>query len=1186
MSCRWMRHLKAVALVVLFMMCAILTPSIFAQNANSSIRGTVTDVSGAVLSGAAVDLMNVGTGQHLSTTSSSDGFYTFTNLSPANYKVTASATGFAAWVGVLTLRVSQSALVDPKLNAASVTTQVTVKDVTPIIDQVNATLSDVKEATRIETIPLQSRNILNLLNFSPGVVAGGFAGAGAGYTRVNGIPGGSLDYLVDGQTMTNRFTNELQTNPQPVPTFQEAKIISSNGNAQYSRPGIVELVTKSGTNHFHGQLFELNRNTLLEARTYNSGPSIPYLMHNEFGGQVGGPVIIPKLYHGRDKTFFFVDLEGIRENSAAVSEFQVPLPNWKAGNFSTFVDNNGAPITIYDPATTTLDAATGSYVRKQMSYNGALNVINPNRINSVAAKVMSHIPDPNIPGAVVYQTNNYAVPSQPAFTHNRFYTGKVDQLFGPNRLAMRYTYTNLNQERPYLLLNPDVVQESGHNGAIVFTQVIGANAINVLRGGVQYHHNYTGPQPITPPITQSLGLPTYPDTVAWPGFYWDDQYSSYLAGIDRDNPKDFPDSTITGSDQFSYNRGNHQLMFGFEFQNYRVNTYEKGQPGGDYSLTAVDGATHGGFFTGLMDPKLAAQGTYDQSVFDTGSALADFLLGYLDYADLNVYPIFHTEQSEYAAFAQDDWRATQNLTINFGLRWTYWTPFRDTAGQQSTLNLNSPGGPTVVYPGSGAPNLDPAVVAAYKKAGLPLESATAAGFPSSLWNMPKFNWDPRIGFAYQLNTKTVLRGGFGVYHWVMPLVQYQQQTRRNAPFSYSFQFQPSFVDNAAAELEFPIASPQYGGPQPLTAFMLGKIILNTNALAIQQGSGWNITPWDVNYHPQTVQEYNLTLERELPGHVGAQISYVGNRSTHLVVSDPINAEIPRALAPPGATDPQRRIYPNFNTSNVNTMDLMRFDGYSNSNELQTQIQHTFGSGLLLQAFYTWSRTLGTVQGQNNSYKTLEMLPAALTNNAPESQRLRAVYGPDSDLPSHTFSINGHYEFPFGRGKKFLSDARGWRNALVSGYNISPFFYWRSGLYFSPYSYNSTSSRSYPVVLAPGKTGILPEGKRSPKRWFDASVQEPGQPYTGQTYISRSGTDVDFLPNIPRNYMTGPGFNNLDATIYKLTPLTRGTVLDIEAQIFNVYNHQNLSLPNNTGVITSPVSGSLPRLIQLQAKYIF
>jgi hypothetical protein len=281
--------------VSVLLLCGVFTIATFAQNSNSTIDGTVRDTSGAVVSGATVAITNVGTSQQLSTTSGQDGFYTFTNLSPSDYKVSVSAPGFAQWVGVLILRVSQTALVDLKLNAASVATQVTVKDVTPIIDKVDPTLSDVKNATTIETLPVQNRSILNVLAFSPGVVAGSYGGSGNGWTRVNGVPGGSRDYLVDGQTMVNRNTNELQANPQPLPTFQEVKIITSNGDAQYSRPGIVELVTKSGTNQFHGQAFELNQNTLLQARTFNSGPSIPYLQHNEYGGQLGGPVWIPNI---------------------------------------------------------------------------------------------------------------------------------------------------------------------------------------------------------------------------------------------------------------------------------------------------------------------------------------------------------------------------------------------------------------------------------------------------------------------------------------------------------------------------------------------------------------------------------------------------------------------------------------------------------------------------------------------------------------------------------------------------------------------------------------------------------------------------------------------------------------------------------------------------------------------------
>ncbi|MFZ0518989.1 MAG: carboxypeptidase-like regulatory domain-containing protein, partial [Acidobacteriaceae bacterium] len=189
---------KIYKVFLLFLMVGVISLGAFGQTANSTIQCTVKDASGAVVPGATITLVNIGTTQQLTTTSRSDGFYTFADLSPANYQLSVSATGFAKWVGVLTLRVSQSALVDATLNAASVATQVTVQDVTPIIDSVDPTLSDVKNATAISTIPVQNRSILNILAFSPGVVANNYGGSGGGYTRVNGVIGGSLAYLVDG----------------------------------------------------------------------------------------------------------------------------------------------------------------------------------------------------------------------------------------------------------------------------------------------------------------------------------------------------------------------------------------------------------------------------------------------------------------------------------------------------------------------------------------------------------------------------------------------------------------------------------------------------------------------------------------------------------------------------------------------------------------------------------------------------------------------------------------------------------------------------------------------------------------------------------------------------------------------------------------------------------------------------
>jgi hypothetical protein len=219
------------------------------------------------------------------------------------------------------------------------------------------------------------------------------------------------------------------------------------------------------------------------------------------------------------------------------------------------------------------------------------------------------------------------------------------------------------------------------------------------------------------------------------------------------------------------------------------------------------------------------------------------------------------------------------------------------------------------------------------------------------------------------------------------------------------------------------------------------------------------------------------------------------------------------------------------------------------------------------------------------------LNSPLSSGASKSQRLRAVYAPDPTLPTKTFSFNAHYELPFGQGKRYLGNAHGLMNALVSGFNISPFFLWHSGFYFAPYysqfGSGSVSGNGRAINLAPGKNGILPEGQRTRKHWFDYQVPyDPtsGAPYAGQTYIYGTPLQGDFRNNIPPDYMTGPGFNELDATVYKLTPLGKGTVLDIEAQVFNAYNHQNLALPNNKGIITAPIGS--PRLIQLQAKFIF
>jgi Carboxypeptidase regulatory-like domain/TonB-dependent Receptor Plug Domain/TonB dependent receptor len=1201
-----------------------------AQISNGTIRGTVTDHSGAVLADATVNLVKEGTDEHYADQSNKEGYYTFTALSPGNYVVKVSAAGFEPWEGKLTLRVAQEAVIDASLKPGSVTATVTVNDVTPVIDAGDATLSDVKDSTRIDTLPLENSNFLNVLNFSPGVVAGSYGGQGSGYTRVNGIPGGSITFQVDGQSANDRFTNDLQATPQALQTIQELKVTTSNGSAEYGTPGVVDVVTKGGTNQLHGQVHEIYQTGGYEATGYNANPS--HLVHNDFGGQVGGPVRIPKLYNGKDKTFFFFDVNKQIQHKLGADGELVPQTDWTQGDFSDYVDVQGNPVTIYDPLTGVYDPSTG-YVTRQ-PFPG--NKIPQGRINPIAAKIMTYLPTPNLacPQQSCYTSGspNWLSPSGTALDDLIRYTGKLDQVLGKNLLSARYTYTNENQLGPAFggysgtLLNPQSRIWGGHNGVLSYTTPIGAHAVNEARFGVQVFNMFSGPIPL-PGLMASLGLPVYPGTVAWDGFYWYDSNQYYMASIDRPNPKSQPNQNVTLGDNFSLSRGKHELKVGFQATNTRVNTTEGQNPGGNNGFD--------GDFTALQAPGTVINQTSGANTVnyskDTGAGLADMLLGETDYSFYEAVPIFHTRQSDIDGFAQDNWKLSSRLTLNLGVRYEYWTPYTDAGGLSSTLDFNGnasgsctvPGSltggatqacvtpgttgypawfgqtqPTVVIPNSGK-DQDAGVLAAYEAIGLPVETASKAGISSSLWNMPKNNWAPRLGFAYQFNDKTVIRGGYGVYFWTMPLVQYQQNTRDNDPWFVGVTNQTDFNNDLGAELSFPFGPSGLGGQCNCTRLppnysdprQLGKVTVNPSAGAAING-GFAIAAWDPNYKAQQAKEWNLTLERALPSNWAVSLGYVGNHGSNLVDYDPINADLPRELITGAAysAPAARRPYPIYGDAGESSMDEFRFNGYSNHNELRAEAKHTFKGSFIFQSYFTLAKSLTTSEGSYNSFGGLEMQPTTLTENAPAPQRLRAIYAPDSYIAAKTFVLNGHYELPIGKGKQFLAQSNTLINEVVSGWNTSVFYMWHSGLYFAPY-YNANpgiANSANQYILAPGAAnrGILPHDKRTSKEWFNASVWDPAKgAYNGQTFEVRDNQlDWDLLNRIPRNYMTGPGFSNADGTLYKLTPIGHNAVFDLEMQVFNIFNHTNLGLPNSAGAITTGIG--TPRLLQFQGKITF
>ena len=291
------------------------------------------------------------------------------------------------------------------------------------------------------------------------------------------------------------------------------------------------------------------------------------------------------------------------------------------------------------------------------------------------------------------------------------------------------------------------------------------------------------------------------------------------------------------------------------------------------------------------------------------------------------------------------------------------------------------------------------------------------------------------------------------------------------------------------------------------------------------------------------------------------------------------------LASAGSIPADTRAYGVFATSGVGNYSEYSYNGYANTNELEAQVQHTFGGGLLVQAYFTWLKALTTSEDTLLGEGELTLPPASvtpgynianpLTSGDTVSQRLARLYAPDSNLPAKTIQFNAQYVLPFGRGQRFLGNAHGVLNAVVSGFSLSPFFEWHSGLPFMPWaSGTGQPALSSPYWLAPGKTGELPKGQRTPQPMVQRKrlgCLTSGAPYQNQTFIYY-GNDPsdsyhnDFPNNIPRNYMTGPGFNEMDADVYKVTPLWRNLSFDFEAQILNIYNHINLGMPNNNGQI--------------------
>ncbi len=1134
-----MRGHRLTGLIVLVLVTYFSTVGSLAQTSLGGVKGLVTDSSGAVVPGADLTLKNLDTNQARTTASNDVGLFAFPSVPAGNYTVTAEMTGFAKFEGKLVLRVGQEVTVDIRLAVGTQAVEVTVADSTPVVETSTSTLYDIKESARIETLPLNGRSIATLFALTPGV------SREAGTTQVNGLQQGNVQFLADGVSIEDKYLGDFTRVSPAMEGVQEFKVEALNSSAQYSKPATISYLTKSGTNRIHGSGFETYRSNGLLARNPFSMKPQSKLIRHEFGGAVGGPIVLPKIYNGTDKTFFFFTYEGLRLTQRYSAFKGSPTDVLRGGDFSNYKPTGESAVyTIYDPMTTRLDAATGLYVRDPFPNNK----IPTNRISNMAAKALSRFPMPNIAGAPIEQNLEVRLPTG---TDEDKFTVKGDHQTEKDNFTLTYTFVDQVRPSPKggsptTEIYYNTVTARTYQGTFANTHTFSPSVVNEFRMGFTRPNSRRGPTIKDPKVTDLLGLDNVTGDSGWPCLYpldpvsWDIEFGGWPTGIfwDDDNPQTAPQLFTTWVDNLSMIKGSHSLKMGVQFRSMGVNSDERGQPRGCY--------TFGPQWTALGDEN-------GNIVPGTGSGFASFLLGYDDWGELRSDKgFFYHRQKDLGVYFHDDWKVSPRLTLNLGLRYEYYTRYRDLRDQISTYDPNSK---ALVLNDSvdKAFAVNPAAIAAYQTAGVVFKTAAETGLPAHLLQPDRNDFAPRIGFAYMLtgSGKTVLRGGWGLNYWTLPLITLQAPTRQNPPFNFT-----------RSQVAYPRDSADLYRVKP--PYVLGGGTRAFSDTDVSISAPVNISPFSPYMEDSMAQTWNLTLQQEILPQTSLQLSYVGTRGSNLQFTEPVNTAYPASLYPGIPSEANRRANPIFRDTNT-----LKTGAWSQSHQFQAELMRNVSKGITVQAFYVLAKTLNTSEQSTGTSGALAILGDRRSGIPDLEQRLELEKGDSGYYPRHRFTFNFLIDLPWGPGQRLAGGSKGVLGKILEGWQISAISTNRSGLFFSP------DRNRWRVA-----DGNLPSDQRTVARWFDTGAfVQAIDPATGKT--------VDVITNKRpgRNILEGPGFSIIDFSFFKTTTITESASLRFTADFFNLLNHPNYNNPSaSSGRITSTASD--PRLIQFGARLEF
>jgi hypothetical protein len=1160
------RRLLALTTISFLLAGSFLIQAAWGQEVTATIVGTVSDPSGAPIANADVVATDTERGTQWPAKTTDAGSYTILRLPIGNYTVKVTAPGFQTSTrSAFTLVLNQTARVDVQMKVGQVSESVQVTGEAPVLQTENAQVGTIIDASTTDNLPLATRNYVQLTLLSPGSVSvdpssmnqGSNTAEEGGRPYINGNREQSNNFLLDGIDNNQASDNLLGYTPSPD-AIGEFNVINQNASAEFGNynGGIVNATIKSGTNGYHGDVFEFFRNDMFNANKWENGLGAgtptgvlptPKLRWNMFGGTFGGPII-------KNKLFFFADYQGGRlDHPSSQGTVTVLTPAEIGGNFGALLvpPPNGPGIQLYNPCA----AGTGvSGVPCNILPPGSRtpftgNIIPANMLDPAFTALAT---SPLYPTSIANLSNGFGQAINTTAQQYNSDQGDIKVDFKPSdRDSMFVRFSKGNQYDPAtnsVPLSPNTVNEAYLlNGAINWSHSFTPNLLNEVRFGKNNVRLTTGLATFNSAVGQlgntigivngnpgSLdGLPSF----NFGGGSGTDPKAGTLTTLGSNDVVQRFNTTVTQFDDvLIYTHGRHTIKGGFQVNRYNLNVFYSGN-GGELGLQ-IYGLGIGGNYTGTLGPTGSPR---------DGDPSADWALGLpQDVARGTSSGGWHQRDWLYAGFVQDDWRATDALTLNLGLRYEARTPWTETNARQDSVNIL-----TGAIQFSGNTPVPAGVVG-------------SNGFSNALYKSDYglLDFQPRLGFAWSPKSwggKTVVRGAFDIS-------SYLEGTGTNLRLTQNPPFTPSQVEASnvgtgvgyTTETAFSSAAPPSGNP------FIGATML----------------AWSGTVEPAVSDQWNVSIQRQIANNTTIQVGYVGQRTTHLMV--------PEWLSQGDLQSNGSVTYPFIGGKNAPSSGLTGFGpnqlgnvkntasaGNMNYNALQAVLQKRYGNGLEAQISYTYEKCMTNDDGYYGTWGGEKLTTAS-------GNYWQNLYNPNGDYAQcywdskHVLSAYAVYQIPFGRGKQFGHDVSPVLNAVAGNWSINPIVSIHSGFPLSLYGSDNSGTGS--PEARPDCIGAVQ---------YPKSVSSAGEQWMTQSAFANAPAGT-FGTCQAQGPVIGPRYVDADISMQKNFPLNERMRFQFRTDFLNVFNHPNLAAPNTSigggfGVINTSQDA---RQLQFALKFYF